>query len=139
MWFAGAPAVWRAVPQAAAWYTAKPLVPAHERGEPTREDSLATDVSMGLARKLDTFGGLAICAVLYWFGRLRALLGGQHLPAMRATTPPSETRVIPNPAGSASDAVEVALFYKYTPYYEDEEHMDPEREAILVHRIVLTP
>jgi hypothetical protein len=50
-----------------------------------------------------------------------------------------ETRVIPLVESEASGAVELALFYKYTPYYEDEARPDPEREAILVHRVVLTP
>jgi hypothetical protein len=35
--------------------------------------------------------------------------------------------------------VEVALFYKLTPYYTDPENRDPENEASLVHRIALTP
>jgi nitrate/TMAO reductase-like tetraheme cytochrome c subunit len=50
-----------------------------------------------------------------------------------------ETRVIPLVESEAAGAVELALFYKYTPYYEDEARPDPEREAILVHRVVLTP
>ncbi|TDJ69551.1 MAG: hypothetical protein E2O39_11360 [Planctomycetota bacterium] len=50
-----------------------------------------------------------------------------------------ETRAIALTDPEASGAVEVALFYKYTPYYEDEGRMDPEREAILVHRVVLAP
>jgi lipopolysaccharide heptosyltransferase II len=52
---------------------------------------------MGLARKLDTFGGLVICAVLYAYGRIRWRLGGQHLPQRRATTPPAGPRALPAP------------------------------------------
>ena len=36
-------------------------------------------------------------------------------------------------------AVEVALFYKLTPYWQAPEAPDPEREARLVHRIELAP
>jgi hypothetical protein len=35
--------------------------------------------------------------------------------------------------------VEVALFYKLTPYWDDPERPDPEREARLVHRTVIEP
>ncbi len=35
--------------------------------------------------------------------------------------------------------IEVALFYKRSPYYADPAAPDPEREARLVHRIVLAP
>jgi ADP-heptose:LPS heptosyltransferase len=54
----------------------------------------AEDVSMGLARKVDTWVGLAICYVLYLFARLR----GDDLPAMRATTPPLDGQTIPAPS-----------------------------------------
>jgi hypothetical protein len=40
------------------------------------------------------------------------------------------------PAGSA---IEVALFYKRSPYWEDPEHPDPEREALLLHRVEIRP
>jgi hypothetical protein len=40
------------------------------------------------------------------------------------------------PAGSA---IEVALFYKRSPYWQDPEHPDPEREALLVERIEIGP
>jgi len=39
----------------------------------------------------------------------------------------------------ARGAVEVALFYKRKPYWEDPAKPDPEREAELVHRIELVP
>ena len=52
---------------------------------------MSIDVSMGLARKVDTLGGLVICALLYAWGRLRARLGGPPLPSMYATTPPTGT------------------------------------------------
>jgi hypothetical protein len=50
-----------------------------------------------------------------------------------------ETRAIPLDAEGAAGAVEVALFYKLSPYYEDPERPDPEREARLVQRIELVP
>lgn len=36
-------------------------------------------------------------------------------------------------------AIEVALFYKRSPYWSDPENPDPENEATLVHRIELSP
>jgi hypothetical protein len=53
--------------------------------------------------------------------------------------PFGETRSIPLEDEEARGAVEVALFYKLTPYYEDPEAKDPEREARLVRRIELEP
>jgi len=50
-----------------------------------------------------------------------------------------ETRAIPLEDEGARGAVEVALFYKLSPYYEDPERPDPEREARLVHRVELVP
>lgn len=50
-----------------------------------------------------------------------------------------ETRDIPLEAEGADGPVEVALFYKLSPYYEDPERPDPEREARLVHSIELRP
>jgi hypothetical protein len=47
-----------------------------------------------------------------------------------------ETRSIPL---ETDGAVEVALFYKLSPYYEDPEQPDPEREARLVERLELRP
>lgn len=38
-----------------------------------------------------------------------------------------------------SGPVEVILVYKLSPYYEDPERPDPEREASVVHRLELTP
>ena len=40
------------------------------------------------------------------------------------------------PAGSA---IEVAMFYKRSPYWEDPAHPDPEREAILIHSVEIRP
>ena len=53
--------------------------------------------------------------------------------------PAGETRrvVLDDPAAAAG--AEVMLVYKLSPYYEDPERPDPEREAALVHRIELTP
>ena len=39
----------------------------------------------------------------------------------------------------ARGAIEVALFYKHSPYYEVPEKPDPEREASLVHSVRLEP
>lgn len=50
-----------------------------------------------------------------------------------------ETRRIPLEDAGAQGAVQVALFYKLTPYYEDPEQPDPEREAHLVHQVELAP
>jgi len=45
--------------------------------------------------------------------------------------------VIDDPA--AEGALEVALFFKLTPYWKDPEQPDPEREARLVHRVEIGP
>lgn len=50
-----------------------------------------------------------------------------------------ETRRLPLEAEGAGGAIEVGLFYKLSPYYEDPEHPDPEREARLVQSIQLQP
>jgi len=56
-----------------------------------------------------------------------------------------ENRRIPlNPEGAlteegADGAIEVALFYKLSPYYTDPENPDPEAEARLVHTVELVP
>ena len=50
-----------------------------------------------------------------------------------------ETREIPLEADGADGAIEVAFFYKLTPYYEDPEHPDPEREAHLIQSLELLP
>jgi hypothetical protein len=39
----------------------------------------------------------------------------------------------------AAGAIEVALFYKLTPYWKVPEHPDPEHEAQLVHAVVVEP
>lgn len=39
----------------------------------------------------------------------------------------------------AAGAIEVALFYKRTPYWKDSARPDPEGEAELVHRVVIEP
>jgi len=53
-----------------------------------------------------------------------------------------ETRAVPLDDPQADGAIEVALFYKLTPYYADPERPDPEapvNAATLVHRLELTP
>jgi hypothetical protein len=50
-----------------------------------------------------------------------------------------ERREIPLEDAQARGAIEVALFYRLTPYWADPEHPDPEREARLVHRREVGP
>ena len=50
-----------------------------------------------------------------------------------------ETRTIPLEDPEASGAIEVALFYKLTPYWKDPARPDPEQEARLVERLELAP
>lgn len=55
-------------------------------------------IDMNLARRLDTWVGLALCILLYVWARLRAALGrGPALPPVRATTPPRPGRVPERP------------------------------------------
>jgi len=53
--------------------------------------------------------------------------------------PPHATFTIALEDPAASGALEVALFYKLTPYWKDPAHPDPEGEARLVHRFVVEP
>ena len=48
-----------------------------------------------------------------------------------------ETRKIPLNDPDALGSIEVALFYKRSPHYENPEAPDPEREAVLVQRVVV--
>jgi hypothetical protein len=50
-----------------------------------------------------------------------------------------ETRALPLEDPEARGALEVALFYKLTPYWKDPARPDPEVEARLVHRLELAP
>jgi len=50
-----------------------------------------------------------------------------------------ETRRIPLDDPEGRGRVEVALFYKLTPYWRDPTAPDPEQEATLVHRVELLP
>jgi len=50
-----------------------------------------------------------------------------------------ERRRVPLDDDEGRGAVEVALFYKRSPYWEDPEAPDPEREATLVHSVTLAP
>lgn len=52
---------------------------------------------------------------------------------------PHELRTIPLEDPEAGGALEVALFYKLTPYWADPERPDPEKEARLVERVELAP
>lgn len=48
-----------------------------------------------------------------------------------------ETRRVPLTDEGSRGSIEVALFYKLSPYYQDPENPDPEAEARLVHAIEL--
>jgi nitrate/TMAO reductase-like tetraheme cytochrome c subunit len=50
-----------------------------------------------------------------------------------------ENRRIPLEAEGSEGKLEVALFYKLTPYFTDPENPDPDTEAILVHTVELVP
>lgn len=50
-----------------------------------------------------------------------------------------QTLALEVPDVSEGDAIEVALFYKRSPYWEDPERPDPEREAELVHQVSIRP
>jgi hypothetical protein len=50
-----------------------------------------------------------------------------------------EVREIRLAGEGAGGAIELALFYKLTPYYKDPEHPDPETEAHLIQRLELVP
>lgn len=49
------------------------------------------------------------------------------------------TREVPITGEDARGAIEVALYYKRSPYWNDPASPDPEREAVLVHKLVLEP
>jgi len=53
--------------------------------------------------------------------------------------PAHEKREIPIEDAAAAGAIEVALFYKLTPYWKDPENPAPELEAQLVQRVELLP
>jgi hypothetical protein len=50
-----------------------------------------------------------------------------------------ETREVELADAAAAGALEVALFYKLTPYWQDPARPDPEREARLVQRVAVAP
>ena len=52
-------------------------------------------MDINLARPIDNWGGLAVCAALFGLSRLRTAVGGARLPPMRATTPPVPGRPPP--------------------------------------------
>lgn len=53
--------------------------------------------------------------------------------------PAGEVKELAVEGEDARGAIEVALFYKRSPYWEDPDAPEPEREATLVHRLVLEP
>jgi len=58
-------------------------------------------------------------------------------PIEETVLPARAMQTIPLADPDAAEAVEVALFYKLTPYWADPEHPDPERESMLVERVEL--
>jgi lipopolysaccharide heptosyltransferase II len=58
---------------------------------------LARTIDMGLSRRIDTWAGLVLCALLFAVARIRARLGGLPQPALRATTPPRGDAPLPRP------------------------------------------
>lgn len=96
---------------------------------PTEERARAGDVFW---RPLDGSGGA--WRFLY---RFRSPYRHEDLPD--TLLPAHETRQIPVDGADGSSAIEVALFYKLTPYWTDPGRPDPEREARLVHRIEIRP
>ncbi len=59
---------------------------------------MARSIDLDLSRRVDTWLGLLVCALLYAVSRLRARLGGPPQPGARATTPPVPGRVLAPPA-----------------------------------------
>lgn len=53
--------------------------------------------------------------------------------------PAGETFALAIDDPEARGSIEVALFFKLTPYYENPERPDPERESMVVHRARLEP
>src|SRR5262245_2165074 len=50
---------------------------------------MARPLDINVARRIDTWGGLVICAVLFALSRVRSVVtGDRRLPPLRATTPP---------------------------------------------------
>ncbi|MFQ5513667.1 MAG: glycosyltransferase family 9 protein [Myxococcota bacterium] len=59
---------------------------------------MSQPLDMQLARRIDTWGGLLLCALLFAWSRLRARLGGPRQPPLRATTPPGPSApAVPRP------------------------------------------
>jgi len=54
---------------------------------------MARSVDMGVSRRIDSWVGLLLCALLYLFARIRSRLGGPAHPDMRATTPPGRSQL----------------------------------------------
>ncbi|MBI1380476.1 MAG: hypothetical protein GC161_05235 [Planctomycetaceae bacterium] len=71
----------------------------------------------------------------------RTLLDAHEVRRVPVLSGPSDPhRHIAAPVGDpVRGPIEVALFYKRSPYYDDPAAPDPEREAWLVHRIELRP
>lgn len=100
---------------------------------PTDERSRAGDLFW---RPLDAHGaGVGPWRFLY---RFRSPY--RHEVDLVDTLLPAHARretVIDDP--EAAGPVEVALFYKLTPYWKSMEHPDPDNESRLVHRVVVAP
>jgi ADP-heptose:LPS heptosyltransferase len=59
---------------------------------PTGVTAGGKTLNFELARRIDSWLGLVICAVLFAWSRIRALLGGPAQPPLHATTPPTAGR-----------------------------------------------
>lgn len=73
-----------------------------------------------------------------WLYRFRSPY--RHETALTDTLLPAHaTKEVAIEGPEASGRIEMALFYKLTPYWKDPERPDPDAEARLVHRVVLEP
>ncbi|TAJ05053.1 MAG: hypothetical protein EPO68_16720 [Planctomycetota bacterium] len=97
---------------------------------PTDERSRAGDVFW---RPLATEAGAPVAA---WRHVHRMRAPYRHETGLTDTTlPAGERREFAIPFEPGVDAIEVALFYKRTPYWLDPAAPDPDAEARLVHRV----
>jgi nitrate/TMAO reductase-like tetraheme cytochrome c subunit len=100
---------------------------------PTDERSRAGDVFW---RPL---AGTASATVIPWRHLHRMRAPYRHETGLTDTTlPPGERRELKIPFEPGVEAIEVALFYKRTPYWLDPTAPDPDTEARLVHRVEVT-
>lgn len=100
---------------------------------PTDERSRAADVFWRpLARAGETRGPWR------WAYRFRSPYR-HEVDLVDTLLPAHEKREIPIDCGEETGAVEVALFFRLTPYWKNPEAPDPEAESQLLHRVVVAP